>query len=94
MTDEKRKPIHEIKIGRMRTSIWKDEGEFGPILKATSPVLVYRLPEDKRKNKKDNGWRERVFFNREEALLASQVLSRAFDYIANYSGEEQEEGLD
>lgn len=94
MTDEKKKPIHEIKIGRMRTSIWKDDGEFGPILKATSPVLVYRLPEDKRKNKKDNGWRERVFFNREEALLASQVLSRAFDYIADYSGEENEEAAE
>ena len=51
-------------------------------------MLVYRVPEEKRKGKKDNGWRERTFFNREETLLAGQVLSRAFEFIADYATDE------
>lgn len=89
MANEKNKPIHEIRIGRMKASVWKTDGKYGPKLSVKAPVISYQLPEDKRENKKDDGWRESVFFDREDTLIAQQVLQRAFEFIADYKEESE-----
>ena len=88
-TAETNKPVHEIRIGRIKTSVWKTEGEYGPKLQAKAPVLSYRVPVEKRKGKSDDGWRESAYFSREETLVAQKVLERAFDYIAEYKEDAQ-----
>ena len=90
MTNEKQKPIAEIRIGRIKTGIWKHESENGDQFSVKTPIRTYRLPEEKRKNKKDNGYRETEFLGRDDLLIAAKVLSRAHDFIVDYQEPESE----
>ena len=82
MTDSKNKPVHEERIGGIKAAVWKHEAASGNRF-TVKLTRSYRLAEDKRKNKKDDGWRESEYFDRDDLLNAAKVLSRAHDFIVD-----------
>lgn len=80
MTDKK-KPESELRIGKLKAVIWKNETENGERYNVQFK-RIYRLPEEQR-TKKDNGWRESDSFGRDDLLvlakLADLVHSKLFE---------------
>jgi hypothetical protein len=67
----KTKPVHEIRIGRIRASIWANKTARGTM----HNVTVQRL------FKADNGWRSNASFGRDDLPLVSKVLDRAHSWL-------------
>lgn len=82
MSEEKTKPVQEIRIGRIKAAIWKNETPNGELYNVTFTRL-YRLVEEKRKNKKDNGWRNSDSFGRDDLLLLAKVANDAHSYLTS-----------
>lgn len=80
MTQEKTKPVAEIRVGRIKAAIWKNSNENGDLYNVTFSRL-YRLDEAKRENKKDKGWRNSDSFGRDDLLLLAKIADQAHSYI-------------
>jgi hypothetical protein len=65
------KPVHEIRVGRIRASIWENKTERG----ARYNVTVQRL------YKAESGWKSTSSFGRDDLPLVGLVTSRAFCWI-------------
>lgn len=66
------KPVHEIRIGRIRASIWANKTGQGA---TRHNVTVQRLFKD------DTGWKSSASFGREDLLLVRKVLDWAHSWI-------------
>jgi len=66
------KPVHEIRIGRIRASIWANKTGQGA---TRHNVTVQRLFKD------DSGWKSSASFGREDLLLVRKVLDWAHSWI-------------
>lgn len=66
------KPVHEIRIGRIRASIWANKTGQGA---TRHSVTVQRLFKD------DSGWKSSSSLGRDDLLLAGKVLDRAHSWI-------------
>ena len=66
------KPVHEIRIGRIRASIWANKTEGGA---TRHNVTVQRLYRD------DSGWKSTSSFGREDLLLVGKVLDQAHSWV-------------
>jgi hypothetical protein len=64
MTEAKQKPIHEIRLGRVRASVWENTGEKGSWRKVTFSKLY--LGED-------GQWRDTTSFAKGDLLLLAEV---------------------
>ena len=76
------KPVHEIRVGRVRAAIWTNNAENAP----RHSVTLSRL------YKADEGWRSSDSFSREDLPLVIKVLVRAHDWMydtADTDGPEQ-----
>ena len=66
------KPVHEIRIGRIRASIWANTTGQG---RTRLNVTVQRLYKD------ESGWKSTTSFGREDLLLVGKVLDQAHSWI-------------
>ncbi len=79
---ENNRPLHDIRLGRIKCAIWANSTDNGTQYNATF-VRVYRLPEKDRGNR-DNGWRESSSFGRDDLLTLAEVSRQAACWIHAY----------
>ena len=66
------KPVHEVRIGRIRASVWANKSGQGS---THHNVTVQRLYKD------ESGWKSSASLGREDLLLAGKVLNLAHTWI-------------
>ena len=71
MDNEKQRPAHEIRYGRIKATIWKNESESGTFY-STQFSRLYKAGDE---------WRTTDSFNRDDLPLLSRVADKAFDWI-------------
>jgi hypothetical protein len=69
---EKAKPVHEIRLGRIRAAIWLNDTENGPRYN----VQITRLYKDK-----NDKWKDSPSFGREDLPLVEKVADSAMVWI-------------
>lgn len=69
---EKKKPIHEIRLGKVRAAIWENEGDGDRIHYG---VTFSRLYKD------GDQWRDSTSFGRQELLLLRKVADLAHTFL-------------
>ncbi len=72
MTQEKSKPVHEIRLGRIRAALWENATQNG----TRHNVTVSRLYKDG-----DDKWKDSTSFGREDLPLVIKVLDLAHTWI-------------
>jgi len=71
MAQEKTKPVHEIRLGRIRAALWENATQNG----TRHNVTVSRLYKDGDK------WKDSTSFGREDLPLVIKVLDMAHTWI-------------
>ena len=71
MASEKKRPVHEVRIGRIRAAIWENSTDKG----VRHNVSISRLYKD------GNDWRDSSSFGREDLLLVGKVADEAHSWI-------------
>jgi hypothetical protein len=75
------KPVHEVRLGRIRAAIWLNETESGPRYN----VQISRLYKDK-----NDKWKDSSSFGREDLPLVGKVADLAMVWIyENPAGSEK-----
>jgi hypothetical protein len=82
MSESKQKPIHEIKLGRVRATVWENSGEKGTYCKVVFSKLY----------KKYNKWNDTSSFGREDLLLLAKVAEQTAFFL--YGEKPEEEGTE
>ena len=68
---KKQRPVHEVRLGRVRAAIWENETENG----SRHNVTVSRLYKD------GDNWRDSTSFGRDDLPLLCKVLNSAHSWI-------------
>ena len=71
MAQDKTKPVHEVRLGRIRAAIWENETQNG----TRHNVTVSRLYKDGDK------WKDSTSFGRENLPVVCKVLDIAHTWI-------------
>ncbi|MBX9583521.1 MAG: hypothetical protein K2X87_24735, partial [Gemmataceae bacterium] len=66
------KPVHEIRLGRVRAAVWANDGSHGPFL----TVTLSRLYKDE-----SGKWADAQSFDRDDLPLVAKVADRAHTWI-------------
>ena len=86
--ETKNRPVHEIRIGRIRAAIWLNETENG----ARHNVTIFRLYKD------GDEWRDSASFGRDDLPLVAKVCDQChtwiFEQAAQRNGESRSHGED
>ncbi len=69
--NSKSRPVHEIRIGRIKAAIWGNETDNG----IRHNVTVSRIYKDK------DVWKDSDSFGRDDLPLVAKVVDRAHDWI-------------
>ena len=77
--NDKTKPAHEIKLGRIKAVIWSNETEKGNRYNVQLK-RIFRVDENKR-GENDNGWRETDSFGRDDLLQVAKVSDMAHSWM-------------
>lgn len=72
----KQKPIHEIRLGRIKATIWENETEQG----TRYNVTVHRLYKD------GDEWKQTASFGREDLPLVAKVVDMAHTWTYEQAG--------
>jgi len=76
------KPIREIKLGKVRAAIWRNELENGRAMHSVTFSRLY---------KEEGAWRDGTSFGRSELPLIARTAEMALDWIYSQpSGENPE----
>ncbi|MCC7291859.1 MAG: hypothetical protein IT449_07350 [Phycisphaerales bacterium] len=75
MPKEKDKPVHEVRLGRIKAVIWANEVEGG----VRHNVQLRRLYKD------GDNWEQSDTFGRDDLLLAAKVADLAHTWICERS---------
>ncbi len=70
---DKPRPVHEVRIGRIKAAIWKNSTENGVRFNATLS-RIYRDGEE---------WKSTDSFGRDDLLLLAKVADQAHSWICN-----------
>ncbi len=74
------RPVHEIRLGRIRASIWSNPGERGPLYS----VSLCRL------YKTDAGeWADSASFHRDDLLVVAKVADLAHTWVHEQSARDR-----
>ena len=65
------RPVHEVRLGRIRAAIWENNTETG----VRHNVTITRL------YKEGNDWKDSASFGRDDLLLLSKVTDLAHSWI-------------
>ena len=71
MSKDKKRPVHEIRMGRIRAAIWENETQKG----TRHNVTLSRLYKD------GDDWRDSASFGRDDLPLVAKVADRAHSWI-------------
>ena len=71
------RPIHEIKLGRIRASIWANRGRRQEVWYSVSLSRVYRDGEN---------WKTTTSFGRDDLPLVAKASDMAYAWIFNANG--------
>lgn len=77
-TKPKQKPVHEVRLGRIKAAIWENETANG---NTRHNVTVSRLYRD------DDGWKDSTSFGRDDLPLVCKVLDQAHLWIFTQGAE-------
>ena len=69
---EKKKPAHEVRLGRIRAAIWANQTEDSD---TWFNVTISRLYKD------DGEWRDADSFRRDDLPIVAKVVDMAYDWI-------------
>lgn len=72
------RPIHEIKLGRIRASIWTNESDRSEMWFNVSIARVYRDGDQ---------WKTTTSFGRDDLPLVAKAADMAYAWIWNTKGE-------
>ena len=72
---EKTKPVHEIRLGRIKAAIWENETQNGTMY----TVTISRLWRDGKQ------WRDSASFGRDDLPLIAKVADRVHSWIFEQS---------
>lgn len=72
--EAKAKPVHEVRLGRIKAAIWANETENG----VRHNVTITRLYKD------GNDWKTSASFGREELPLVAKVADLAHSWIRGF----------
>lgn len=72
-----KRPVHEIRIGRIRAAIWQNETENG----TRHNVTLSRLYKD------GDDWKDSTSFGRDDMPLVAKVCDRAHSWIFEQAAE-------
>ena len=75
-TQEKVKPVHEVRLGRIKAAIWANETENGALRHNVTITRIY---------KDGNEWKTSTSFGREELPLVAKVADLAHTWIYQQS---------
>ena len=81
-SDAKQKPVHEIRLGRIKAAIWANETDNG----TRHNVTITRLYKD------GDEWKTSSSFGREELPLVSKVADMAHSWIYQLGQESNGDG--
>ena len=71
--EEAKRPVHEVRLGRIKAAIWENETDNG----ARYSVTITRLY----KSDGDSTWKTTTSFNRDDLPLVAKVADMAHTYI-------------
>lgn len=71
-TQTKARPVHEVRLGRVKAAIWENETQNG----ARHNVTVSRIYKDA-----DDQWKDSASFGRDDLPLVAKVVDRAHSWI-------------
>lgn len=72
-----KKPIHEIRLGRIKSAIWENEGENGAVRYGVTLARLFRT---------DKGtWRDSASFGRDDLPLVEKVCHMTHLWIFSHS---------
>jgi len=74
---EKQKPVHEIRLGRIKAAIWENETDNG----TRHNVTISRLYKD------GDQWKQTTSFGREDLPLVAKVADLAHTWIYEQAGQ-------
>ncbi len=74
--DSQARPIHELRLGRIRAAIWENETQNGTL----HNVTVSRLYKD------GDDWKDSSSFGRDDLPLVGKVLDQAHTWIFAHTG--------
>ena len=74
---EKQKPAHEIRMGRIKATIWENETDNG----SRHNVTVAKLYKD------GDQWKQTASFGREDLPLLAKVVDLAHTWIYEQAGQ-------
>lgn len=86
MNNERQKPVHEIRLGLVRASIWENKSEYGVRHNVTLERLYsVKLDENRRT------WKSTSSFGRDDLLLGAKVFDLAHTWIHSKTSDTSEE---
>jgi len=71
MADGANKPVHEIRLGRIKAAIWANDTEHG----VRHGVTILRLYKD------GDQWKETPSFGRDDLLVVAKIADQANTWI-------------
>src|SRR6478609_8006200 len=72
-SSDRKRPVHEIRIGRIRAAIWMNETENG----VRHNVTISRLYRDEQQGQ----WKDSTSFGRDDLPLVAKVADQAHSWI-------------
>jgi hypothetical protein len=76
---EKTRPVHEVRLGRIKAALWRNDTDNGVRFNTT----FTRLYRD------DDEWRSTDSFGRDDLLLLAKVADQAHSWICEQAQEEE-----
>ena len=71
MSDQKKRPVHEIRLGRIKAAIWENDTQNG----TRHNVTFCRLYKD------GDQWKDTTSFGRDDLPLVAKVSDEAHSWI-------------
>ena len=78
MSTTKTRPVHEIRLGRIRAAVWKTDTDTGPRFNV---CFSRRYKDDQAQ------WKDATSFSRDDLPLLIKVADRAHSYLYENQGE-------
>ena len=82
MSKQAQRPVHEIRMGRIKATIWENETENG----SRYNVNLTRLYKD------DDQWKDSTGFGRDDLLLVAKVADLAHTWIFGHNQSSSDDG--
>ena len=78
------RPVHEIRLGKVKAAIWRNDGEYGTRHNVTFSRIF----------KTENGWDNSTSFGRDELPLVEKVANLAHLWIYEHAESDASESTD